>query len=53
MVPGIEFLGLGFLHLQGNQVQSLTSIIRLLIDAMKFSNFPGGVQIKGMRSDSS
>jgi hypothetical protein len=51
MVPGFGFLAYGFLHLQGNQVAILTGIIRLLIDAMKFASFPGGVKIKGQRSE--
>jgi hypothetical protein len=51
MVPGFSFLALGFLHLQGNQTKGLTSIVRLLIDAMMFANFPGGVKIKGARTE--
>ncbi len=51
MVPGFGFLAYGFLHLQGNQVKALTSIVRLLIDAMMFANFPGGVKIKGARTE--
>ena len=51
MVPGFSFLALGFLHLQGNQTKALTSIVRLLIDSMMFSCFPGGVKIKGARTE--
>ncbi len=51
MVPGFGFLAYGFLHLQGNQVKALTAIVRLLIDAMMFANFPGGVKIKGARTE--
>jgi len=51
MVPGFGFLAYGFLHLQGNQVATLTAVIRLLIDAMMFGTFPGGVKIKGARTD--
>ena len=51
MVPGFAFLAYGFLHLQGNQTKALTSIVRLLIDAMMFSNFPGGVKAKGARTE--
>lgn len=51
MVPGFGFLAYGFLHLQGNQVKALTAIVRLLIDAMMFANFPGGVKIKGTRTE--
>ena len=51
MVPGFGFLAYGFLHLQGNQVATLTAVIRLLIDAMMFGTFPGGVKIKGARTE--
>jgi hypothetical protein len=51
MVPGFAFLAYGFLHLQGNQVKALTSIVRLLIDAMMFGCFPGGVKAKGIRTE--
>lgn len=51
MVPGFAFLAYGFLHLQGNQTKALTSIVRLLIDAMMFASFPGGVKAKGARTD--
>lgn len=51
MVPGFGFLAYGFLHLQGNQVKALTAVVRLLIDAMMFSNFPGGAKAKGARTE--
>jgi hypothetical protein len=51
MVPGFGFLAYGFLHLQGNQVKALTAIVRLLIDAMMFANFPGGAKAKGARTE--
>lgn len=51
MVPGFGFLAYGFLHLQGNQVMTLTAIIRLLVDAMMFGSFPGGVIAKGVRTE--
>lgn len=51
MVPGFGFLAYGFLHLQGNQVKALTAIVRLLIDAMMFACFPGGVKAKGARTE--
>lgn len=51
MVPGFGFLAYGFLHLQGNQVQGLTAVLRLLLDALMFGNFPGGVKIKGARTE--
>ncbi len=51
MVPGFAFLAYGFVHLQGNQVKALTAIVRLLIDAMMYGIFPGGVKIKGPRTE--
>jgi hypothetical protein len=51
MVPGFAFLAYGFLHLQGNQVKALTAVVRLLIDAMMFANFPGGAKAKGARTE--
>lgn len=51
MVPGFGFLAYGFLQLQGNQTQALTAAIRLLLDAMMFGVFPGGMKVKGGRSE--
>ncbi|MFP5248655.1 MAG: hypothetical protein ACLGP3_02365, partial [Acidobacteriota bacterium] len=51
MVPGFAFLAYGFLHLQGNQTKALTAVIRLLLDALMFANFPGGVIAKDARKD--
>lgn len=51
MVPGFGFLAYGFLHLQGNQTQALTAVVRLLLDALMFGNFPGGVKAKGVRTE--
>lgn len=49
LVPGMGFLDLGFLHLLGNQTRALTGILRIMIDAGVFSNFPGGLKVKGTR----
>ncbi len=52
LIPGMTgLLGLGYLHLLGNTVQALTGLLRLMIDAGMFANFPGGVRLKGTRSD--
>lgn len=40
-IPGIGFLGLGFLHLLGNTTMALTAGWRLCIDNGMFANFPG------------
>lgn len=49
MVPGLGFLGLGFLHLLGNQTRALTALWRIMIDCGMFGAFPGGVKVKGTR----
>jgi hypothetical protein len=49
LVPGMGYLGLGYLHLLGNQTMALTAIWRILVDAGMFNNFPGGMRVKGTR----
>ncbi|MDE2106102.1 MAG: hypothetical protein KGL39_53260, partial [Patescibacteria group bacterium] len=49
LVPGLGFLCLGFLHLLGNQTRAMTAAWRIMLDGGMFSNFPGGVRIKGTR----
>lgn len=50
LIPGFGFLDYGFLHLLGNQTRALTAIWRILCDSGMFSNFPGGVKLKGTRA---
>ena len=40
-VEGLGFYGLGLMHLLGNTTNSMTSVWRLLLDALMFGNFPG------------
>jgi hypothetical protein len=40
-VEALGFYGLGLMHLLGNTTNSMTSVWRLLIDALMFGNFPG------------
>ena len=40
-VEGLGFYGLGLMHLLGNTTNTMTSIWRLLLDALMFGNFPG------------
>ena len=49
LVPGLGFLCLGFLHLLGNQTRAMTAAWRIMMDGGMFSNFPGGVRVKGTR----
>lgn len=51
MVPGFGFLAYGFLHLQGNSVATLTAVVRQLVDALLFGNFPGGLKTKSVRTE--
>jgi len=50
MVPSFGFLCLGYVHLLGNSTRALTAAWRLLCDAGMFSNFPGGVKLRGTRT---
>jgi hypothetical protein len=51
LIPTIGFFhDWGFLQILGNHTRALRAIWRLLIDAGMFSNFPGGVKIKGART---
>lgn len=49
LIPGFGFLCLGFLHLLGNQTRAMTAAWRIMMDGGMFSNFPGGVRVKGTR----
>ena len=40
-VEGMGFYGLGLMHLLGNTTNTMTSVWRLLLDALMFGNFPG------------
>ncbi len=51
MIPGMGGQDYGYLHLIGNVVQALTALLRLTIDAGMFSIFPGGIRLKGARTD--
>ncbi len=41
LIPGLGFYYLGFAHLGGNNERTLTALLRQLIDAGQFANFPG------------
>lgn len=49
LVPGLSFLGMGYLHLLGNQTRALTAMWRVICDSGMFACFPGGVKAKGLR----
>lgn len=49
-MPGLGFYGIGLIHLLGSIAKASTSILRQLIDAGTFSNLPGGLKTKGLRT---
>lgn len=50
-MPGMGFYDLGYLHIIGQHAKALTALLRIMIDAGMFANFPGGVMLKGTRTD--
>ncbi len=49
-MPGLGFYGFGLIHLMGSIAKASTSILRQLIDAGTFSNLPGGLKTRGLRT---
>jgi hypothetical protein len=49
MVPALDFLCLGHMHLLGGHTRALTAAWRVILDAGMFANFPGGMKLKGTR----
>ncbi len=52
-LPGFGIMGYGLAHLIGTNAISLTAIQRMLIDAGKFKNMPGGLRVKGFKEQDS
>jgi len=50
-IQGFGFYGLGLAHLIGGSARVTTSILRQLVDAGTFANFPGGLKAKGMKPE--
>jgi len=50
-LPGFGIYGIGLSQLLGSNSNVLTSLTRQLVDAGTFANFPGGVKVKGLRSE--
>lgn len=48
-IPGFGIYGLGLTQLLGSNAIVLTSLLRQLIDAGTFENFPGGLMVSGLR----
>lgn len=46
LIPGMGFYDYGFGHLLGNSARSLTAVMRQLLDAGMFANFPGFLRSK-------
>jgi hypothetical protein len=54
MIPSGEgFYGYGYIHLLGGSARASTMMLRQNIDAGTLSNFPGGVRVKGVRTENS
>lgn len=51
LIPGLGFLDYGYLHLIGNQTRVLTAIWQILVDKGMLANFPAGMKVKGVRTD--
>lgn len=49
-LPGFGIYGLGLAHLIGSNAITLTKILRQLVDAASFKNLPGGMRVKGFKS---
>lgn len=48
-LPGFGIYGLGLSHLIGSNAITLNSLLRQLINAGIFKNYPAGLKVKGMR----
>ncbi len=48
-LPGFGIYGLGLAHLIGSNAITLTKLLRQLVDAGTFKNFPGGLRVKGFK----
>jgi hypothetical protein len=47
LIPGFGYYDWGLIHIVGNPTQAATMIQRAMTDSALFSNFPGGVFLKG------
>jgi len=48
-LPGFGVYGIGLAHLLGSNANTLTSLLRQLVDAGSFKNLPGGLRVKGFK----
>lgn len=48
-LPGLGVYGFGLAHVLGGYEEAATSLLRQLVDAGEFANFPGGFRQKGIR----
>lgn len=54
MIPSGEgFYGYGYVHLLAGSARASTMMLRQNVDAGTLSNFPGGVRVKGVRTENS
>lgn len=50
-IPGFGIYGLGLTQLIGSNAIVLTSLLRQLVDAGTLENFPGGLMVRGLRTE--
>lgn len=48
-LPGLNFFGLGLVHQLGNLQKSITSSLRIMIDAGQFNTLPAGFKAAGVK----
>lgn len=53
MIPGDGFYAHGFIHLLYGTTRATTMMLRQNVDAGTLGNFPGGLRVKGVRTESS
>jgi hypothetical protein len=49
LLPGFGIYGFGYAHLLGTNAITLTKLLRQIVDAGTFKNFPGGFRVKGFK----
>jgi len=53
MIPGEGFYGYGYIHLLGGAARASTMMLRQNVDAGTLALFPGGLRVKGVRTENS
>lgn len=53
LLPGTGFYYFGYAHILGGIAKGSTMLLRQLLDSGTLANFPGGLRVKGMKTDDS